>query len=664
MTAGLNRRAEQTGLVVGSAMAPGTFARSLGPRSAVDQGMVTALATTLNYVLTVAAEDALEALAMAGTADEVPGEVRRRTLLVNAAAIPAGHVLHRMLQPRDDEHVLRSLARQASWRTSVTGLGGLVFAGANAAVHRADQRIGAQGRLARFPWAIPTGVLVAAGLEWQRRRTRPEQPPRGPEANGEDGGNAPVLASLGTGAGVAAGMVGLALAEHTLASSIGRLLSRRLPGSALTWRLSGHGLALMAMGGAVSALWTRAMQKIESGTSVVDPFLEEADHRWALPSCSGSEQSLVPWATLGREGQRHAIAVVRPQPVADRPAGVPDLSIPAVMKRPAVADPVQVYVGLDSAPTARERVDLALAEMDRTGAWDRSLLMLISPTGTGYVNYCAQAAVQYLSLGDAATVTMQYSKRPSPLSLGKVAGAREQNRLLWLQIAQRVRDMPLARRPRVVVFGESLGAHTSQDVFMHWGTLGPEALGIDRALWVGTPYASRWMQQVILYSRPDTDPDVVAMVNDFGQVLAMPAERRERLRYVLVSHDNDGVTKFGADLLVKPPRWLGDGRPPIEIVPPYSPRGIPPSMRWRPLTTFFQLLVDMKNAQVPGSYLASRHDYRPDLTRFVSLVYGLPATPDELDRVDTALQEREAARERLFAQKAEEVRAQGAENPG
>ena len=55
--------------------------------------------------------------------------------------------------------------------------------------------------------------------------------------------------------------------------------------------------------------------------------------------------------------------------------------------QPAVADPVEVYVGLDNAPTPRARAELALAEMDRTGAWERSLLMLVSPTGTGYVNY-------------------------------------------------------------------------------------------------------------------------------------------------------------------------------------------------------------------------------------------------------------------------------------
>jgi len=51
-------------------------------------------------------------------------------------------------------------------------------------------------------------------------------------------------------------------------------------------------------------------------------------------------------------------------------------------------------VGLDNAPSPKTRAELALAEMDRTAAWERSLIMLVSPTGTGYVNYCAVAAAQ------------------------------------------------------------------------------------------------------------------------------------------------------------------------------------------------------------------------------------------------------------------------------
>ena len=228
-----------------------------------------------------------------------------------------------------------------------------------------------------------------------------------------------------------------------------------------------------------------------------------------------------------------------------------------------------------------------------------------------------------------------------------VRGAREQNRLLWLRILQRLRDRPGARR-RVVLFGESLGAHTSQDVFLHWGTLGLDAMGIDRALWIGTPYGSKWMHQVTRGDRLDVERQTVAVVNDHAQLVELAEQRETSPRFVLLSHDNDGVTRFGPDLLWYPPDWLGPDRPRPQQVDG-SPRGIPPAMRWRPLTTFFQSLVDMKNAQVPGAYRAWAHDYRPDLPRFLSTVYGLPASEEQLLRIEQALTERETVREKLFA---------------
>jgi uncharacterized membrane protein len=243
---------------------------------------------------------------------------------------------------------------------------------------------------------------------------------------------------------------------------------------------------------------------------------------------------------------------------------------------------------------------------------------------------------------------MQYSKRPSPLSLGEVKDARDQNRHLWLRIVARLQGRP-GPRPRVVVFGESLGAHTSQDAFLHWGTLGPQALGIDRALWIGTPYLSGWMHEVTGGERLDVEGDAIAVVNDFQQLEALGEERRAKLRYVLVSHDNDGVTRFGPDLLTTAPHWLGAGRPQTEAVPGGSPRGIPAQMHWRPVTTFFQSLVDMKNAQIPGAYSAWAHDYRPDLARFISEVYGLPASVEQMAAIESALEARETYREQLFA---------------
>ena len=118
----------------------------------------------------------------------------------------------------------------------------------------------------------------------------------------------------------------------------------------------------------------------------------------------------------------------------------------------------------------------------------------------------------------------------------------------------------------------------------------------------------------------------------------------------MVSHDNDGVCKFGADLIASPPAWLAPQRPPVQQIPGASPRGVSARLRWRPITTFLQTLVDMKNAQIPGAYLASGHDYRPDLTRFVAEVFNLPASEDQLRRIEAALAERETARTRLFTQ--------------
>jgi uncharacterized membrane protein len=644
---GLSGRGEQTGLLVATAVAPGTFEPSLVPRNALDQGIVTGLATTLSYVLTVATQDTLEAVA-ATFAHKLSGgseESRQRSaaVLLDLAAIPAGLAAQRALHRRPDEPVLRGLLRQSAWRTTVTGVGGVAFALVQSGSGRLEELVGARGWITRFPIAAPVGLALGLAIEARNRRDTPDEP-----HPGDTPAPKPVRAAA-AGVGVAAALSAAAYGEHRLADATGSVLASWLPGPIQLWRPAGHALCLAGLTLSGTVLFHRTIHKIEAGTTAIEPALDDAaGHRWIGPNASGAPQSLVPWDTLGREGRRHAFAYARAQPVPNRPEGLPDLSIETVMAESAKATPVQVYVGLDSAPTAQERVELALAEMDRTGAWDRSLLMLVSPTGTGYVNYCAVAAAQYLTRGDIATVTLQYSKRPSPLSLFKIKDAREQNRLLWLRISERLRDRNESR-PNVVLFGESLGAHTSQDVLLHWGTLGPQALGIDRALWIGTPYASGWKHQVTGPPRPDVDPGLLATVNDFGQIESMSPERRARLRYVMVSHDNDGVTKFGADLISSRPAWLSPTRPPVEIVPGASPRGVSPAIRWRPLTTFLQSMIDMKNAQIPGAYRPWAHDYRPDLTRFVSEVFDLPASEEHLRRIEAALKERERLRERLIS---------------
>jgi uncharacterized membrane protein len=130
-------------------------------------------------------------------------------------------------------------------------------------------------------------------------------------------------------------------------------------------------------------------------------------------------------------------------------------------------------VGFNSEPLYQTgRAELALAELARTGAFDRSHLLLISPTGTGWVDHTLIEAAELLTRGDIATCCIQYARYPSFLSIQKVALGRGQFRLLLWGVKQRLEERPPERRPRVLVFGESLGAWTSSDVIMYQGIEG------------------------------------------------------------------------------------------------------------------------------------------------------------------------------------------------
>lgn len=681
----------QTGLLIASALTSETFAPSLAPRSAVDQGLVTGLSVASHYLVAVATQDVLSGAAerlvgstfLAG-ATWLPAEHRARVLeiAVDLLAVPVGTGAALLVPGAPREPTARALLRFVGCRIALSGAAGAALDLGHAGAVHLDDALSRPRTLARVPLSVPLGAAVAYVVERNRSHQHVPTPDLASVSSNSR------LVSVLVAGGVVVGLSGFAAAESLLTRRLGEVLHGVLPGTTGFWRVVARGASLAAVSTAGVALWDRAMQRIETATLTDEAKTAGLDPASVTsPTVSGSGRSLVPWASLGREGRRHVLSRVptrasgrdetasatgqtasaSPQPFVDALVGptadvTPDLSIETVMGQPAAAEPVQVYVGLDSAPTARERVDLALAEMEQLGAFDRSLLVLVSPTGTGYVNYVALAALQYLSLGDVATVTMQYSRRPSPLSLGKVAVAREQNRRLWMRILVRLREIPEQRRPRVVVFGESLGAFTSQDVFVDWGTIGPAALGIDRALWVGTPRTSRWMTEVTTPDRLEVDPDTVAVVNDYLELEDLGPERRSRLRYVLVSHDNDGVTRLAPDVVLSRPDWLGaDARTPRPAPTgtgvPVSPRGTPPWARWRPVTTFFQTLVDMKNAQAPGPYRAWAHDYRPDLVRFVSAVYDLPCSPEVLRRLDDVLEAREVLRETLIAHADERRRA-------
>jgi len=186
----------------------------------------------------------------------------------------------------------------------------------------------------------------------------------------------------------------------------------------------------------------------------------------ASPLVSGSPDSLLPFADLGQQGRRFVTDVVTPELIGE------------VMGEEAVAHPIRTYVGFNSQPLYQTgRAELALAELARTGALDRSVLLLISPTGTGWVDHTLIEAAEFLTRGDIATCCIQYARYPSFLSVQKVALGRGQFRLLLWGVAQRLAGLPPERRPRVLVFGESMGAWTSSDVIMFQASRGSTTTG-------------------------------------------------------------------------------------------------------------------------------------------------------------------------------------------
>ena len=79
--------------------------------------------------------------------------------------------------------------------------------------------------------------------------------------------------------------------------------------------------------------------------------------------------------------------------------------------------PIWVYAGLAQADTPQERAEIALAELKRLGGFDRKMLIVALPTGTGWLDPGAMDTVEYMHGGDIATIAVQYSYLQSPLAL-------------------------------------------------------------------------------------------------------------------------------------------------------------------------------------------------------------------------------------------------------
>lgn len=285
---------------------------------------------------------------------------------------------------------------------------------------------------------------------------------------------------------------------------------------------------------------------------------------------SGSQDSLVSWEGLGLKGRRF---------VGSAPT-IEELS----KLKPDAFEPIRVYVGVENESDTDKRADLLVQELERTGAFERSAIVLYTPSGTGWVNDVAVESAEYILGGDVASASLQYSTVSSFLQYvidRDVAGTV--STVGFEKIYARLREIPEDTRPELFLYGESLGSLGSQAFFVD---IEPEDIGdyIDGALWVGSPSASG------LWSKLRSSNDApVKFGTDATDLVEQGPWKDSRVAFI--SNNTDPVVWINSDLMFSAPEWLDD---------PY-PDGVNARMRWRPFITFFQLAFELlSSSSVPS----------------------------------------------------------------
>lgn len=290
---------------------------------------------------------------------------------------------------------------------------------------------------------------------------------------------------------------------------------------------------------------------------------------------TGGPGSLVAWEQMGRAGRDF----VRSGPDAD--------AIAAFTGRPALR-PIRVYAGLPAAGDARMRARLALRELQRQGGFERGTVVVITPTGTGWVDPAAVDSLEYLLHGDVASIAVQYSYLSSPLSLlVEPEYGEETSRVLFAEVYGYWRTLPAATRPRLYVHGLSLGAMNSERSINLFDMIDTP---IDGALWSGPPFATRnWRKTTDERNAGSAewlpvfrDSRSVRFMNQGGSPAAADAAWG-RMRVVYLQYASDPITFFSPHDAWRPPDWMGEARAP----------DVSPAVRWYPLVSMLQLALDM-----------------------------------------------------------------------
>jgi uncharacterized membrane protein len=354
---------------------------------------------------------------------------------------------------------------------------------------------------------------------------------------------------------------------------------------------------------------------------------DETDPDFSAPTSrlrSGGPESLTTWESLGHQGR----VFVSAGPTVDE--------LSKYNGKPAI-EPVRAYAGLHSADGIKATAALAARELVRTGGLNRDVIAVATTTGTGWLNEAEAAALEYMYNGNTAIVSMQYSFLPSWLSfLVDKENARQAGQALFEAVDALIRAMPEGQRPKLVVFGESLGSFGGEAPFLALNNL---IARTDGALYSG-PTFNNTIWADLTHNRDTGSPEWLPIYDKGENVrfvarpdnLDRPTDPWAEPRAVYLQHASDPIAWWNPDLLFSEPDWLRE------------PRGYDLSgrMQWIPIVTFLQVSADMAVAvDVPDGH---GHVYVKDVANAWARILQPPGwTPDKTERLRPLLSNDENA---------------------
>jgi uncharacterized membrane protein len=367
-----------------------------------------------------------------------------------------------------------------------------------------------------------------------------------------------------------------------------------------------------------------AMSTINKTFSAVN---DETDPEFPAPTStvrSGGPESETSWESLGHQGRVFVSAGPTIQKLQEFNGG-------------RALEPIRAYAGLHSAPDIKATAELAADELERFGGLDRAVVAVATTTGTGWINEAEASALEYMYNGDTAIVSMQYSFLPSWLSfLVDKENARQAGQALFEAVDAKIREMPEAQRPKLVVFGESLGSFGGEAPFLALNNL---VARTDGALFSGPTFNNTiWTE---LTHNRDKDSQMWLPIYDKGenvrfvaqpQNLDRPEDPWGTPRVVYLQHASDPIAWWNPDLLFAEPDWLRE------------PRGddVSGRMQWIPVVTFLQVSADMAVAvDVPDGH---GHVYVKNVADAWADILQPPGwTPEKTEKLRPLLRNDESA---------------------